>query len=307
MALARRSGRNTRLLVVSLVMASLLIITLDYRQGSSGVFERMGRATSSIVSPMQAAVAKVFRPIGSFFQGLSNVGSLQSRNRELQAQVERLKAESGSFANLERQFETLQGLLNFKSRLNLTKTVGANVVGANISNFEWTITLDRGTHDGVAVDQTVVTADGLVGHVTEAFSGTCIVQLIIDPRSAVGGRLATTGETGLVVGERNLDMQMELVPPDAEVPAGEQVVTSGYQGGLYPPGIPIGEVSHVYTDPASLTKVIQVRPSVDFSSLEFVLIVTGATQGVPFVTPSASSSPGPSPSATDSSLSSPSP
>jgi rod shape-determining protein MreC len=157
------------------------------------------------------------------------------------------------------------------------------------------------------VDQTVVTADGLVGHVTEVFSGTCIIQLIIDPRSAVGGRLATTGETGLVVGERNMDMQMELVPPDAEVPAGEQVVTSGYQGGLYPPGIPIGQVSHVYTDPASLTKVIQVRPSVDFSSLEFVLIVVGATRGVPFESPSPLPSRSPSPTRTDSSQSSPSP
>ena len=104
-----------------------------------------------------------------------------------------------------------------------------------------------------------------------------VVQLIIDPRSGVAARLATTGETGLLVGERNQDLQMQLVSPVADVPAGEPVVTSGYQGGLYPPGIPVGVVSHVYKDPASLQQVIQVRPAVDFSSLEFVLVITPST------------------------------
>jgi rod shape-determining protein MreC len=299
MALTRRAGRSTRLLVISLVIASLVIITLDYRQGHDGIFEAMGRGTSSIVSPMQAAVARAFRPIGAFLQGLGHIGSLESENRDLRSEVERLKAESGSFANLERQYETLQSLLNVKARLNLTKAVGGNVVATNISNFEWTITVDRGSNDGVAVNQPVVTADGLVGHVTQVHSTTCVAQLIIDPRSAVGGRLAVTGETGLIVGERNQDLRMELVAPDAEVPPGEQIVTSGYQGGLFPPGIPIGEVSHVYTDPSSLTKVIEVRPSVDFASLEFVLVVTGTTAGVPFEKPSPTGSGqgSPSPSA----------
>ncbi len=300
MAVTRRANRSTRLLVVTLVVASLVIITVDYRQGNSGIFESMGRATASIVSPMQAAVSRVFRPIGSFFSGLGHIGSLESENRRLRDEVERLKAESGSFQDVERQREVLLATLNTKLRLNLTKTVGANVIAASISNFEWTITLDRGEHDGVRALQPVVTADGLVGHVLSVYPTTCTVQLIIDPRSAVGGRLAATGETGLVVGQRNKDLKMELVPPDAEVPPGEQVVTSGYQGGLYPPGLPIGAVSHVYTDPASLTKVIQVRPAVDFASLEFVLIVTGASPGVPYVAPSASPSPQPAPSASGS-------
>jgi rod shape-determining protein MreC len=297
MALTRRAGRSTRILVVSLVMASLVIITLDYRQGPSGIFESLGRGTSSIVSPMQAAVARVFRPVGAFFQGLGHVGSLQSENRRLKGEVERFKTETGSIANIERQFLELQRLLNIRSRLNLRRTIGANVVAASISNFEWSITLDQGSRDGVAVNQPVVSADGLVGHVTEVFAGTCFVQLIIDPRSAVGGRLAATGETGLVVGQRNRDLQMELVAPDAEVTPGEEVVTSGYQGGLYPPGVPIGVVSHLYTDPASLTKVIQVRPEVDFSSLEFVLVVVGTS----------SVTPGPSPGATSSSTVTPGP
>jgi rod shape-determining protein MreC len=99
------------------------------------------------------------------------------------------------------------------------------------------------------------------------------VQLIIDPDSAVAGRLASSGETGLVIGQRNHPLTMDLVNPDANVAANEQVVTAGYQGGLYPPGIPIGFVSHVYTRPGSLTNTIELTPAADFSALEVVLVV----------------------------------
>jgi rod shape-determining protein MreC len=100
-----------------------------------------------------------------------------------------------------------------------------------------------------------------------------VVQLIIDPDSAVAGRLSSSGETGLVIGQRNHPLTMDLVDPDANVAANEQVVTAGYQSGLYPPGIPIGFVSHIYTRPGSLTKTIELTPAVDFSALEVVLVV----------------------------------
>ncbi len=274
MALSRRAQRSTRLLVVSLVVASLLTISIDYREGNSGPLESIGGALFSVVGPMQDAVATVFRPIGAFFSGLAHIGSLQSENRRLRSQVEILKAENSQNVNLERQFKEAAALLDLKQRLNL-QGPGANVIGQSVGNFEWTVTVDRGSSSGVKLNAPVVTGDGLVGHVIRLASCCSVVQLMIDPRSAVAGRLANTGNTGLIVGERNQDLQMQLVSPDAEVPPGEQVVTSGYQGGLYPPGILIGFVSHVYTDPASLTKVIQVRPAVDFSSLEFVLVVTG--------------------------------
>lgn len=275
MALSRRAQRSTRLLVVTLVMASLLTITLDYREGRSGPFASMGRALFSVVGPMQEAVSRVFRPVGSFFGGLAHVGSLEAQNRRLREQIQTLKAETGGAINTQRQLIELQDLLGLKQRLDLSATVGGNVIASSIGNFEWSVTIDRGSGDGVKVNQPVLTAEGLVGHVVEVTSCCSRVQLIIDPRSAVASRLAKTGDTGLIVGERNQDLQMQLVPPDAEVTPEEAVVTSGYQNGLYPSGILIGFVSHLYSQQGSLSKVIQVRPAVDFSSLEFVLVVTG--------------------------------
>jgi rod shape-determining protein MreC len=275
-ALARRSQRVTRLLVTSLVMLSLVTITLDYREGATGPFETMGRALFSVVAPMQDAVSHMFRPIGSFFSGLAHVGSLESENRRLRAQVKDLQTRNGQVVTLQQQLQAAEALIQIKERLNLTNSIGANVIASSVSNFQWTITVDRGSSDGVQVNDPVVASAGLVGRVIGPIASCCAtVRLIIDPKSAVAARLAATGETGLIVGQRNEPLQMQLVSAEAEVPAGEEVVTSGYQGGLFPPGIPVGTVSHVYDDPGSLSKVIQIRPSVDFSSLEFVLVVLG--------------------------------
>ena len=272
MALYRRA-RSTRLLVVTLVMLSLITITIDYREGRSGPFEAAGRAALTVISPLQAGVSRVFHPIGAFFGAIEHLVSLQSENGRLKAEIDRLKAQQAQTALVRRQRAELLALLKLQQQLSVSGPA-ARVIGESVSNFEWTAQLDKGSSSGIEVDDPVITGDGLVGHVVEVTPNTSVVQLIIDPRAAVAGRLAVSGETGLVVGQRNKDLQMQLVDPNTVVAPGEQVVTSGYQSGLYPPDVPIGVVSHVYHDQTKLAEVVNVRPAVDFSALEFVLVVT---------------------------------
>jgi rod shape-determining protein MreC len=266
--------RNTRMLVVTLVMASLLTITVDYRGGSSGPFEIAGKSTLAVVGALQGAVRRVVHPFGAFFGGLVQVGSLRSENQRLKAEIQVLQQQRGKTVTLERQLAELSRLAHLRDSLKLSG-VTAGVVGQSVGNFEWSITVNRGSTSGVKVDDAVVTGDGLVGHVLEVAPNVSKVQLILDPQSAVAGRLASSGETGLVVGQRDADLRMDLVNPDARAAASEQIVTAGFQGGLYPPEIVIGTVAHVYQVPGALTKSISVRPAVDFSALEFVLVVTG--------------------------------
>jgi len=269
--------RNTRLLVVSLVMASLITITIDYRGGESGPFEVAGRGALSVVGALQGAVSRVVRPIGDFFTGLAHVGSLKSENEHLKNEIQRLKEQSQESTSLQRQNKELFAILRLTQNLGLTG-VAATVIGEGIGNFEWTRTIDRGEADGIRVNMPVVSGEGLVGHVVEVSGHSSKIQLIIDPDSAVAGRLASSGETGLVVGQRDQDLTMDLVSPEAKIFAGEQVITSGYQTGLYPPEILIGTVSHSVTQPGTLTKVLALRPAVDFSALEFVFVVTGPSE-----------------------------
>src|SRR5439155_13723939 len=185
-----------------------------------------------------------------------------------------LRQHSTALIDAERQNEQLLALLKLQANLGV-KGVAANVIAESVSNFEWTVTIDRGSADGIKVGLPVISGDGLVGHVVQAFANGAVVQLIIDPHSGVASRLAVSGDTGLVVGQTDRrDMTMDLVSPDANVNPQDPVVTSGYAGGLYPAGIPIGYVSHVYTQPGSLTETVAVRPAVDFSCLEFVEVVT---------------------------------
>ena len=265
--------RNTRLLVVSLVMASLITITIDYRGGESGPFEVAGRGALSVVGALQGAVSRVVRPIGDFFTGLAHVGSLKSENERLKNEIQRLKEQSQESTSLQRQNKELFAILRLTQNLGLTG-VAATVIGEG----EWTRTIDRGEADGIRVNMPVVSGEGLVGHVVEVSGHSSKIQLIIDPDSAVAGRLASSGETGLVVGQRDQDLTMDLVSPEAKIFAGEQVITSGYQTGLYPPEILIGTVSHSVTQPGTLTKVLALRPAVDFSALEFVFVVTGPSE-----------------------------
>jgi rod shape-determining protein MreC len=265
--------RNTRLLVVSLVMVSLLTITVDYRGGQQGPLEAAGQGALQVVVALQSAVSKIIHPIGSFLSGIAHIGSLRSENEKLKAEIQRLKSQSGQTISDKRIIQEQAKLLKLIDDLQLTGKAG-RVVGESPTNFEWSVTVNVGSADKVKLDDPVVSGDGLVGHVISVAPHACKVQLIIDPDSAVAGRLASSGETGLVVGQRSKPLTMDLVNADAKVFPNEQVVTSGYQRGLYPPEIPIGQVSHVFSKPGSLTTTIEISPAVDFSALEFVLVVT---------------------------------
>lgn len=284
MALPSRA-RSARLLVVSLVSISLVTITLDYRQGDSGPLAAMGDAALAVISPLQEAVSKVTKPIGNFFSTLVRLPSIRHDNEDLRARVAELETRAATSTDLTARLNELEALLGLRESLGPDiPTTGAQVIANGVSNFEWTITIDKGSSDGIAEDMPVVAAAGLVGRVTQVAPDSAVVQLIIDPDSFVAGRLDVSRTTGLVSGEAEHDLRMGLVDTGTEVQPGEQVVTAGYRipgiaEGVFPPGILIGSVSRVLPNEADLEKYITIRPSVDFSALDVVLVVLSGGSG----------------------------
>lgn len=266
--------------MVALVSISLAVITLDYRQGEEGPLAGLGRAALSAMAPLQETVTTATEPIANFFIGLAHLPSLAEDNRRLQDEVADLTTQVQRQAYLEAQADQLQGLLDLQRSLD-PPSVAAVVIGNGLSNFRWTITIDKGSEVGIEVDMPVITgspdAPRLVGRVVRAASGAAEVQLIIDRNSAVAGRLSVSGESGLVEGQGEGDLRMALVDPGTEVEGNETVVTKGYEvsgeRGLYPPGIIIGQVSRTLSDPNGLQRFVSVRPAVDFSALDFVLVL----------------------------------
>jgi rod shape-determining protein MreC len=282
---ATRSGpRNTRLLVVGLVVASLAIITVDYREGSSGPLADMGRAAHTFMAPLQEAVTNATRPVGDFFSGLAHLPTLSRENADLKTQLADVQARLAATAQIEAQNQELLDQLHLKTLY--PTAVPAVVIANGPSNFSYTITIDQGSNAGIKENQPVVTGsqDGarLVGIVVSVTSNSADIRLLIDPAFSVAGKLATSGETGLVQGNGNQDLTMQDIPSGTKFPptgTQEPVFTVSYhigdQHGRFPPNILIGTVSSWYegTQPDDQ---VSISPAVDFSSLETVMVLQTA-------------------------------
>jgi len=266
-------------LVVALVSISLVTITVDYREGTDGPLASLGDGALAVVSPLQEAVSKVTHPIGNFFSTLFRLPSIRHERDILRERVDMLETQlAEGRADLAR-LDELEALLGVQESLgNRIETTGAQVIANGVSNFEWTITIDKGSSDGIHENMPVVASAGLVGHVVNVGTSSSVVQLIIDPDSSVAGRLDVSRQTGLLSGEGPADLQMSLVEPTVEVAPDEHVVTAGYRiagvaESLYPPNVLVGTVSRVLDEDSATEKFLTVRPAVDFSSLSLVLVV----------------------------------
>jgi rod shape-determining protein MreC len=277
---SRQHPRSTRLLVVVLVSISLAVITLDYREGESGPLAGLGRTALAAMAPLQQAVTTVTRPVGDFFSGLVHLPSLENENQRLHHELESALAVIAAGTDQASQIAQLSDLLGLKESLT-PDSLAAVVIGNGLSNFRYTITINKGSADGIELDQPVVTgseqAPILVGRVISVSLVSSEVELIIDRNSVVAGRLSVSHETGQIQGQGEGDLRMSLVTPGTSVEGDETVVTQGYEvndeRGLYPPGLVIGQVSHVIPGTDGLQEFVTVRPAIDFSALEFVLVL----------------------------------
>ena len=277
----RQRPRSARLLVVSLVAASLAIITVDYRGGDEGPLAAAGRAVNTAIAPLQRAASSVVQPVANFFSDLADLPRLAERNDELAAQLEDLQAAQALNAALRQRIQDLEDILRLAETTR--DPIPATVIARSGSNFEWTVTIDRGSDARVAVDMPVVTGDAaaarLVGRVIGVTPNSAKVQLLIDRDFAVPAILSTSRETGLVVGRGEEELRMELIAPGVELSATEpeSVFTLGYrirgQPGLYPPDLLIGTVSRAFSRPDSVETFVTVRPAVDFTTLRYVLVL----------------------------------
>jgi rod shape-determining protein MreC len=281
----RSRARSTRLLVVALVSISLVTITIDYREGDDGPLASMGDAALTVISPLQEVVSKVTHPVGNFFSTLFRLPSIRHERDVLRERVDALETQLNEGRADQQRLADLEALLGLRESLGpKVETTAAQVIANSVSNFEWTIEIDKGSSDGIARDMPVIASAGLVGHVVQVGANSSRVQLIIDPDSFVAGRLDVSQQTGLLAGQGNQDLQMSLVESTAEVEPDERVVTAGYKirdvaESLYPPNVLIGTVSRVLEEDAATEKFVTVRPAVDFSSLSLVLVVLSRDGG----------------------------
>ncbi len=269
----RRSGRGRLLLFVFIALA-ILVITLDFRQ-SGGPLEAAKDVSVTVVAPIQRGLTSVFRPIGDFFASIGDLGNLRRRNAELEAELEALRAEVHEAESIQHDFAELSQLHDLDRPWTEMDKVTARIIGESPSNYRWTRTIDKGRADGIELDMAVVNADGLVGKIVKPLTdNTATVLLLIDPKGAAGARIGDERDTGTIQGTGDgRALSLELIDSNSDVREGDPVVTSGYDGSIFPPGIPIGSVEEVSGDARDPDHTIVVEPWANFDELDYVLVL----------------------------------
>ncbi len=231
-------------MLVLLVLTAVTLITLDQRGAGGGVIGSARDSARDTLAPVQSAVDDAFRPIGDWWDGVSNGASLKSENARLRKQLADARSAAQSAQPALRENRELKRLTQLPFAGGIP-TVATQIISASPGNFESSVELDKGTDDGIAVGQPVVAGDGLVGRITSASKRRSTVLLLTDPASEVGVRLES-GAPGVAKGRAGSDLlTLDFVSPEVNVHKGEIVTTAGLQGALFPAGLPVARVVSV--------------------------------------------------------------
>ena len=267
-------SRRIRITIATLIVASLTFVILDLR-GGEGPLSSARAAASAVIGAIQEGANVVASPFTGAGDSLSTWRDQANQITDLKAENARLTEELRSTLSDRARARALDDLLRVASAGRYRVTPAEVISVGPAQDFAWTVGIDAGSLDGIEKDMTVINGEGLVGRVLKVNSTTSTVVLLVDASSAVGGRVATTEEIGIVSGTGRQDsLDFQLLDPLAELVIGDALVTFGSRGGRpYSPGIPIGEVVDITGPAGQLARVATVRPFANVSKLSVVGVI----------------------------------
>lgn len=261
------------LIVFSVI--SVLLLTFYIREGEAGPIHAVRSGVTTITSPVRfvgSAVAAPFNAIGNVF---SNLTVSQDTLDELKKQNEELTSKVAELSEAQKTAERLEGLVGLQSTYNL-KSTAARIVGASGDAWTSTVTIDKGSADGLSINMPVTSSAGVIGQIIEVSAKTSTVRLIGDENSGVSAMVQDTRAQGMLQGQADGTLRLEYVSVDSDVKVGDIIVTSGI-GGVFPKGLPLGTVSSVEKSANDVYYTIVVRAQATAENNEEVLVITSLT------------------------------
>ena len=261
-----------------LVLLSLVLITAYFREPSDGGLHSAQGVGATALRPFQVGIERVVRPFRDAWGWFDGLLDAKAENERLAEEVTALRQELAQNKAASQQNAHLRQQLGIEAPPGF-ELVPAVIVSHAAKQFEQEVVVSVGSDDGVEVNDPVVTGSGLVGRVVHVTSGTARVTLLTDQSTYVSAEAATTGAKGLIGAGRagSGSLVLDMVDKRFKVTVGDTVVTSGSRRGeepsLYPRGISIGEVTSVGRSDTEVYLQIQVRPFVDFGSLDAVTVL----------------------------------
>lgn len=259
----KRSGANITSLVVAAIFILVLISLGQY--GSSGGLGWVREGYSGV-----ARVVKVpFTFVSDVWTNYIYLVSTRQENELLKQRNDELAVRSMRLDELQIENRRLRGMLNFKKKALDFSLHPASLLTQDITLVFKTATLDRGTRDGFALNTPVVTPAGVIGRTIDVTPRTSQVLLITDANSAIPALLESSRVKGILKGRGERHLTLEYVRRSEDIAVGDTVVTSGLLG-IFPKGLPIGQISKIERDEHEIFARILVTPSVEMDKIEEV-------------------------------------
>jgi rod shape-determining protein MreC len=253
-------------IAIALAAAGLLLLALG------GYLQPISQLALQPVLPIQQWLSSRYQIAQNIVNAPADVAQLRAENAELEAEIARLQTEVISLQQQVNEVDVLSALLDFARAQPANQVQAAAVIGRDPSPFLQYILINRGSNDGLRRGMPVVSTQGLVGRIVAVTSDAARVQLITDPASTVNVQIGAGKVSGVLAGSITADLNVELIPQDATVAAGDLVLTSGL-GGNYPANILVGQLSSVRSEATNLFQTAALQSVTDFSQLEIVLVI----------------------------------
>jgi rod shape-determining protein MreC len=255
-------------LFLALMVGHVILISAQV-QSRSGV-PVLEAVTFGFFAEVQRGSSALVGGIRSMWSGYIGLRHVKAENETLKRQLAEVQIELQQQRAVAGRAKGLEELLGMRQGTPL-KTAAATVIAAGATPEFRTVTIDKGTRDGLSKDMAVVAASGVVGRVVIASGLASKVQLLIDRNAAAGALIERSRAQGVVVGAGDDLLRMDYVSEVTEVAVGDLVVTSGIDG-IFPKGFTIGRVEKVEKSGGGYRQIL-IRPAVEHSSLEEVLVV----------------------------------
>jgi rod shape-determining protein MreC len=262
------SRHKSLVLLAGVILLQVLLLAVQIKRDSQGRLIRSW--TVGAVSPFERAGSYGFGWFRDIWRHYFALRNTTKDNEELRRENDALKLQVAQLQGKAAEADRLALLLNFRQSHADVPMVAARVIGGSAGTASQTIELDRGERDGIRRNMGVITPDGVVGKVVEAYANTAQVLLLTDKDSGVGAMLADSRIQSPVGGTGEPLLAMKYVPNDDAVSMGERVITSGMDR-IFPRDLPVGTIAEIKS--GNPFKHIRIKPAANLQRLEEVLVL----------------------------------
>ncbi len=281
----RKQVRRRRAVLALLIVGSFVLLTITYGRSSNG----LQRGVSTIFSPVQSVSDRALKPARDLVDWFDKTFDARGENSRLKSELVTARTQAVAGQEALNENKQLRKLVELDHDPALASSAYEEVIGRVTvrSPTVWhsSVGIDVGSSDGVHVDDPVISGDGVVGRIASVEGGSSQVMLLTDHESAISAKVLPAGVQGVVKPEvgNPEDLILDFIDSTKRVHGGLTVVTAGWctQGlcSLFPPGLPLGEVTKASIIEQEAKEQVQVRPYADLRNLDLVQVLTGGSRG----------------------------